>query len=220
MNGEGTFGLYTLAVSWQPAFCETEPDKPECRTLKSGRYDADHFALHGLWPQENYCGVSPQLIDADTYDPHSTLPEINLPETTRSALDRAMPGTQSLLERHEWLMHGTCSGVSAETYYGRAIALLDELNASPVRDLFAENIGKRLSAAQIRKAFDAAFGTGAGLRVRIDCADDWPRTLIVELRIRLYGDAMDPRSLRSLINRATAGSGGCANGEIDRVGTR
>ncbi|HWA20331.1 MAG TPA: ribonuclease T2 [Devosia sp.] len=219
-SDNGTFGLYTLAVSWQPAFCETEPNKPECRSLTGNRYDADHFALHGLWPQDNYCGVSQDQIDADTYDPRSTLSDVDLTDATRTALDRAMPGTQSLLERHEWLMHGTCSGVSAETYYARAIALLDELNASPVRDLFAGSAGQRVSAEEIREAFDMAFGNGAGYRVRIDCADDGPRTIIVELRIRLYGDAMGPMSFRSLINRATAGSGGCAFGEIDRVGAQ
>jgi ribonuclease T2 len=217
---DGTFGLYTFAVSWQPAFCETEPGKPECRSLTADRYDADHFALHGLWPQDDYCGVSPQLVDADTYDPRRTLPDVDLSDATRKSLDRAMPGTQSLLERHEWLMHGTCSGVSAETYFTRAIALLDELNASPVRDFFAGSVGQRISAEEIREAFDMAFGNGAGFRVRIDCADDGPRTLIAELRIRLYGDVMGPTSFRSVINRATPGSGGCSYGEIDRPGSQ
>jgi ribonuclease T2 len=218
--GEGTFGLYTLAVSWQPAFCETEPGKPECRSLTAGRYDANHFALHGLWPPDKYCGVDQSLVDADTYDPRSTLPEVPLSAAIRTALDRAMPGTQSLLERHEWLLHGTCSGVTANTYYARAIALLDELNASPVQDLFAGNTGKRLSAEAVSAAFDAAFGKGAGRRVRIDCADDGNRTLIVELRIRLYGDVMGPAKFRTLINRANPGNGGCPSGEIDVPGNQ
>jgi ribonuclease T2 len=50
-----------LAMSWQPAFCESRPDKVECRTQTDGRFDADHLTLHGLWPQPQgleYCGVA------------------------------------------------------------------------------------------------------------------------------------------------------------------
>ncbi len=52
---------YTLAVSWQPAFCEARTRTPECRSQTPGRFDASHFSLHGLWPEpyENvFCGVS------------------------------------------------------------------------------------------------------------------------------------------------------------------
>ena len=42
-------GDMVLAVSWQPGFCETRPRLPECRSQKKSRYDATHFALHGLW---------------------------------------------------------------------------------------------------------------------------------------------------------------------------
>ena len=41
---------YLLAISWQPAFCQTHQKKAECRTQDKERYDADHFSLHGLWP--------------------------------------------------------------------------------------------------------------------------------------------------------------------------
>jgi ribonuclease T2 len=214
----GAFGLYVLAVTWQPAFCETEPQKPECRSLTPSRDDASRFALHGLWPSGSYCGVSQRLIDIDTNESSRNLPEIDLSPETRAALDIAMPGTQSYLERHEWLLHGTCSDVPPEQYFSRAIALLDELNASPVRDLFAGSVGQRLTALEIRDAFEMAFGTGAGHRLRIDCVDDGPRSLIAELRIRLYGDVMQQHPLRELIEEATPGGGGCYFGIVDRVG--
>src|SRR3546814_5265076 len=56
--------FFVLAVSWQPAFCETRPAKPECVTQDEDRFDASHFALHGLWPQPRgnvSCGVEPGL---------------------------------------------------------------------------------------------------------------------------------------------------------------
>ncbi|MEQ1900343.1 MAG: ribonuclease [Devosia sp.] len=215
---EGRIGLYTLALSWQPAFCETEPNKPECRSLKTGRFDADHFALHGLWPEDSYCGVAPSLIDDDQYGSRRDLPDIEIAPATRDALDKAMPGTQSLLERHEWLNHGTCSGVSAQTYFSRAIALLDAVNASALRDLFADNAGRRLTRQQIVTAFESSFGRDLGSRMRVDCLEDGGRTLIGELRIRLYGDVMSPVAIGQLLRAATPGASGCGAGLIDRVG--
>ena len=42
---------HVFAVAWQPGFCETQPDRRECRNQQQDRFDASHFALHGLWPQ-------------------------------------------------------------------------------------------------------------------------------------------------------------------------
>jgi ribonuclease T2 len=52
---------YVLALSWQPAFCETRPGKTECKAQTAVGFDATHFTLHGLWPQPNgnfYCQVA------------------------------------------------------------------------------------------------------------------------------------------------------------------
>ena len=51
---------YVLALSWQPAFCETNQRKPECRWQTGNRYDAKYLSLHGLWPQPSgteYCNL-------------------------------------------------------------------------------------------------------------------------------------------------------------------
>ncbi len=55
-----------LAISWQPAFCEGQPNRPECRTQAGGRADASRFSLHGVWPQprdRQYCGASAGFSD-------------------------------------------------------------------------------------------------------------------------------------------------------------
>ncbi|MFM8445148.1 MAG: hypothetical protein ACKN9W_17645, partial [Methylococcus sp.] len=51
-----------LALSWQPAFCERQAAKPECRDQTAGRFDADHLSLHGLWPQPQ--GLEDCQVDA------------------------------------------------------------------------------------------------------------------------------------------------------------
>lgn len=210
--------FFILAVSWQPAFCETASDKSECRSQSAGRFDASHFTLHGLWPQGEYCGVSAALEDADRDGRWSALPAVDISADLRRELETAMPGTASQLERHEWIKHGTCFDGDAETYYAAALTLLADLNASPVRDLFADNIGKRLTQAQIRSAFDDGFGGSAGERVRVACEDDGNRTLVTELTLGLWGSIGRDPDLKTLLNAARPTSGGCRSGLVDAVG--
>ena len=210
---------YVLAISWHAAFCETKPSLHECREQDDGDYTADHFALHGLWPQDDeYCGVSQQLIALDRANRWHELPQVELSDPTWRELVRFMPGTREQLERHEWLFHGTCAGVSAETYFKRAIAFTEEVNRSGVRDLFADNIGRRIRSEQIRAAIDDAFGAGAGRKVRIDCEEDGSRDLVYELRINLDGNVMGRDNLADLIHAGRNISIGCPGGVVDRVG--
>jgi ribonuclease T2 len=209
---------YVLAISWQPAFCETAPSRTECRTQTRDRFDAANFVLHGLWPQRmDYCRLpdTPALRDDD---PWRTLPAPTLAENTRKTLEQAMPGSQSYLDRHQWVKHGSCYGTDADTYFQHALFMLEAINASAVRDLFAENIGRRLTQKQIRAAFDTAFGRGAGQRVRISCEQDGNRYLITELTIGLTGAIRSPRDLPRLLQAARPTGGGCDAGIVDPVG--
>ncbi|MGV3490883.1 MAG: ribonuclease T2 family protein [Devosia sp.] len=210
--------FFILSVSWQPAFCETAPGKPECRTQTADRFDASHFTLHGLWPQGEYCGVSSRLEQLDRDGRWSDLPAVELSSALRRRLETAMPGTASQLDRHEWIKHGTCFDGDAETYYAAALALLADLNDSPVRDLFAGHVGQRLTQAQIRAAFDTGFGPAAGERVRIACEDDDSRTLVTELTLGLWGTIDADPDLKTLLNAARPTSGGCRAGLVDAVG--
>jgi len=211
---------FTLAVSWQPAFCEGHGGLPECRSQSPLRFDADHFSLHGLWPQPKekaYCGVPTWQAEASRQGDWQRLPQPSLSEATRRNLDRAMPGTMSALDRHEWLKHGTCSSFDAETYYQVSLRLLDELNGSSVRDLLVSRRGMSLSAEEIRRAFDEAFGEGAGLRVRLACVEDGERRLIVELTLGLGGDPSQ-QGLGPLLLASSPTDQGCPGGTIDRPG--
>jgi ribonuclease T2 len=207
-----------LAASWQPAFCEGARDRPECTSQGRNRFDADHFSLHGLWPRDQYCGVSAAQRERDEASRWSALPAVELDPATRRLLDEVMPGTRSLLERHEWIKHGTCFSDDPGPYFATSILLLAALNASPVRELFAANIGNSLSRDEIRGAFDAAFGPGAGNRVRIACEDDGRRRIITELTIGLYGSPGQTPNLGKLMLAANPTDGGCEGGIVDAVG--
>lgn len=224
-NGPGTAavlaGSFTLAVSWEPAFCATEPRRPECRSQTLDRFDAHHLSLHGLWPepQDNvYCRVAGTFRNADTGGDWRLLPEPELTPATRDRLATVMPGAQSLLDRHEWIKHGTCARTDAETYYRAAIALLDALDRAGIGSLFAAHVGDRLTAADLRAAFDKAFGPDAGRRVTLECDRVGGRTLAAELRIAVKGEIGPALDLKKLIAAAPTVDRGCPAGEIDAVG--
>ena len=215
---------HLLAASWQPGFCETKPAKAECVTQTDDRFDASHFSLHGLWPQPYsniFCQVSPDMAAADKAGRWQDLPEVALPAELRAELGKVMPGTASFLERHEWIKHGTCYGDTMEEYFSDSLVLMRDLNASPVRDLFAAGIGATLTSGQIRDAFDAAFGPGAGSRVRVACVTDPSsgRRLIGELTIGLSGEIDGETSLPDLIFAAApTADPGCPEGIVDAAG--
>jgi ribonuclease T2 len=212
---------YVLALSWEPAFCEGVPRAIECRRQKPTSYEATHFSLHGLWPQPRsaaYCNVSATDRAADKAHDWEALPAVDLSPATWADLKQIMPGTQSRLERHEWIEHGTCSGASEETYFSRAALFAGTINNTAIADLFARNIGRRLEGAAIRQAFDTAFGKGAGDRVRIACDQDGNRRLIGEITIGLRGDVLGTGGIGELIAAAPRTDPGCSGGIVDPAG--
>lgn len=212
---------YVFALSWQPAFCEAKSQKTECRAMNGSSFAATNFTLHGLWPQPNdnfYCQVS-AADRANDKGNWRKLPAVKLDGATRAELDKVMPGTASQLDRHEWIKHGTCYGKDQQAYFADALALMRQVNASPVRELFENNIGGELTAGQIRAAFDSAFGKGTGDRVRVSCSDDRGRRMIGELTLGLAGPIEPNSSLKDLmLASAPTDNAGCPRGEVDRVG--
>jgi ribonuclease T2 len=193
----GARATHVLALGWQPAFCATHRDKSECRALKSTSSAATRLSLHGLWPQPRgtqYCGVAPNVKQADQKHDWDALPEPVLSADTQKRLAAVMPGVQSKLQRHEWIVHGTCFGGTADAYFARSAGLAEAIDASPVSKLFADNAGKALTATAIRAAFDDAFGVGAGAR-----------------------DVTGTGSLGDLMRAAQTVPAGCPSGLVERA---
>jgi len=212
---------FIFSLSWQPAFCETKPDKIECKAETADGFDASHFTLHGLWPEPNgnfYCGVSGADKANDSPAHWQDLPPVELDAATRQELDQVMPGTASRLERHEWIKHGTCSGLSQQAYFSEALDLVRAVNGSAARDLFAQNVGNELTSDQIRNAFDSAFGDGAGKRIRVACVRDPSsgRRLISEVTVGLAGPLGPDSSLAGLLMASAPTGAGCPKGFVDR----
>lgn len=212
---------FVFAVSWQSGFCRTQPAREECRDLSGKRFDATHFALHGLWPvRKSYCGVAADIKARDRKGGWLELPKLALTDETADRLSVAMPGTRSGLDRHQWLRSGTCHGGTAQQYFSLQLRMLDELNASAARTLFADRLGKAVTEPEIKQAFDATFGKGAGERVRMRCRKVGDRNLVTGLTIGLGGD-IDARSgLSGLILAAAPTDFKCREGIVDAASIR
>lgn len=210
---------YVLAVSWQPGFCETRPQRAECLNQSAEQRDATHFSLHGLWPlRKSYCGVAADMKARDRKDNWLDLPKLAMADDTADRLFIAMPGTKSGLDRHQWLRSGTCFGGTAQDYFSLQLRLLDELNASAVQALFAGRIGHEVSEAEIKEAFDRSFGAKAGDRVRMRCQKVGDRDLVTGLTIGLAGELEGKAGLSGLIQAAADTDFKCAKGIVDAAG--
>jgi ribonuclease T2 len=216
---------HVLALSWQPAFCETKPNKTECRNLNAGELPVTEtqLSIHGLWPQPNgnfYCGVPDALVRLDEAGQWSALPEVETDAETREVLEVVMPGSASFLERHEWIKHGTChrGAGGADEYFDDTLRLTAELNESAVGRFVAAHVGAEVKTADIAALFDEEFGAGAGERVQFQCVGDGGRTLIQEMKISLNGVIGPETTLSALMLAAAPVSRGCTRGVIDPAG--
>lgn len=220
---ESTDNLLTL--SWQPAFCETRPGKKECRDLNDGLlpHTTGQLSIHGLWPQpkgNDYCGVPNSVKNLDNPNNWHRLPAPDIDTDTADALSAAMPGFASFLHHHEWIKHGTCffGERGADEYYDDTLHLTGLINDSAVGELFFNSIGEEITGADIRAAFDAAFGDGTGDRVAIKCVQDGNRNLINEIWISLKGTISPDADLGELMQAADTTGMGCSRGIIDPAG--
>lgn len=189
---------YTLALSWQPAFCESDAGgaKPECRGQNATSWDALHFTLHGLWPnsdggQDTYCLAGPARSQAIRRDETAhgnwrDLDPVDLPRATRQALDRVMPGTASGLERHEWVKHGTCSDFTPARYFAAAIGRAEDVAGTAFNAYVADHAGDIVDRRDLLTAFERDFGKGAQRALQLICARREGDAYLAEIRLALF----------------------------------
>jgi ribonuclease T2 len=211
-SGEDAALHSLLVLTWHNAFCETHPNRKECRPLYNQA--ASHLVLHGLWPQPPsrvYCHVPPPVIAADKEKRWGALPAFKFPPDLQQRLIRYMPGVLSKLERHEWVKHGSCYDRDPLRYFDDALSLTEQVDRSMVGEYLRANEGKKVSLLNLRKLFERSFGKGAGTRLAMECR----RGLLTELRISLKGKGKD---LRKLLKGAPALKSRCREGIVDAPG--
>lgn len=158
------FGLYVLALSWEPNFCCSHSDKEECQGL-DGSFGATHLTIHGLWP--NYTDAQAQKAGANWPQycaPYSscntTTPDPGCdpdPSTIPADMKIYGPGYVSdddFLADHEWPKHGSCTGLDSGTYFSSAISSLKGLpgdQGTPA--LLTKSVGGTVAATDLQAAF-------------------------------------------------------------------
>jgi len=165
---------YVLALSWQPAFCETHRDKPECRVDDEKSYQARNFTLHGLWPNKVSCGTNYGNCGETQNTPGEfcDYPALPLFTETRQNLEQVMPSAAagSCLQRHEWYKHGTCQTTwSMDGYFDVAIDLTRQFNQSGVAYFIDRNIGNTVTEEALINKVDCALGAGAHRHLELKC---------------------------------------------------
>ena len=199
-----------LSISWQPGYCAARPKSRGCTDFSAASAAARQFSLHSRFQvRKSYCGIEAGLKQKARKGKWTDLPDVVLASATKTRLLAAMPAGRIGLDRQQWLRSGSCVASSPETYYSRSLDLLDQLNASPLRALFTKKAGGTVTLAEVRTAFDAAFGSGAGERVRLTCRKTGDKTIVIGLTIGL---AAGDGTLATLIRNAPATTSRCTEG--------
>lgn len=196
VGADGDFDYYVLALSWQPAFCETRSQKPECRSQDNGRFDATNFVLHGLWPNQKndpshsfaYCEQSSAIINTDKDGDWCDLPNLPLSATVENDLKIYMPGAESCLDHHEWYKHGTCAGMSADAYFALSNGLVASFAQTDFNQYVASQIGSEVSRSDLLNRFEDEFGSGHDDYLSLRCNEVDGISMLSEIRLALNKD--------------------------------
>ncbi len=119
----GDFDFFLLSLSVAPSFCALSPAnqaKDECRSLTEAAFQQTPLTVHGLWPNRANVSVNRQPMDCDG-------PPFAVSGPVQAQLRRYMPAGPGL-QRYEWRKHGTCSGMSSETYFATVARLAQHAN--------------------------------------------------------------------------------------------
>lgn len=161
-----SFGLYILAMTWEPNFCCTHGTKEQC-TQMGDSFASNHLSLHGLWPNftddeakaagtpyPTFCGdyASCAKSNVAACDPDSS--------TIPAEMSKYGPGyvtDDDFLADHEWPKHGSCTGLDSGTYFQAAITQLLSLpgdQGTPAA--LSQNIGGSVKLADLAASFGQA----------------------------------------------------------------
>ena len=195
---------YKLAVSWQPAFCESHKGKPECKVTDNSAYQANNFTLHGLWPNKRECGINYGLCGQYKQQVRSfcDYQPVPMKAETLKSLGEVMPSVAggSCLDRHEWYKHGTCqTDWNADGYFDTAVRLVKEFNQQGIAAFMKQNIGKTVDTKTFFDALDQAFGKNASRRISLGCDRDGN---LVDVFINLPKQIPANAALKDLIQQA------------------
>ncbi|WP_439287379.1 ribonuclease T2 family protein [Lonepinella sp. BR2357] len=113
-NKQAKTDYYMLALSWSPAFCDSQQEKygnnlPQSAQLQCGTQQQYGWVIHGLWPQN---------ANARSTSDHPRFCQGDLPAVDYTIIQNYLSDSPSPnLLQGEWEKHGACAFDSAEQYF-------------------------------------------------------------------------------------------------------
>jgi ribonuclease T2 len=166
----GQFDFYVLSLSWSPSFCAEAAERHggQASGMQCGARPYS-FVVHGLWPQyekgfPEYCQQpSPRLYRG----------------IVSSMLD-LMPAPHLIY--NEWDKHGTCSGLSPQTYFDTIRKARAAITIPP--DYVSLQQPLTVAPGAVQDAFIKANSGMTANSIAVDC----DRKRLTEIRICLSKD--------------------------------
>lgn len=201
----GLADSYVLAMSWQPAFCESygyKAGKKECLTLTSDSFSSRHMVLHGLWPNQSDCGPNYGFCGVPSQSAHCDYSPLELNDEVAANLSEIMPSyaSGSCLERHEWNKHGSCQYLDVNDYFALSIRLGQEADKTEFGAYIRDHRGEKVARSQLREMINRSFGKAYASSVYLGCKQG----MLVDLFFQLPALIPQDESLKSLISKAPA----------------
>ncbi len=163
----GDFDFYVLSLSWSPGFCATGGDEKAPDQCAQGANLG--FVVHGLWPQNTH-GYPSNCGPAGRYPS-----QIAIDQTKGVYPDEG-------LARHEWSVHGTCSGKSPTDYFADVRWARQSITIPP--QFTAPHDEQQWDPRDIQRAFIAANPRLHPGMMSIECT----RGTLEEVRLCLSKD--------------------------------
>ena len=186
------YDYYLLALSLAPAFCEDAVGNRriprQCRTLELADFKQSPLTLHGLWPN-NRSGRHPFNCGTERRNGGMcSLSEVSLPPALTVRLDAAMPGRADCLDRHEWVKHGSCSGLSVADYFEQSVQLTERANRA-LGVALADHAGREVALDALRATLrqrDPALLESVSFDCRTPRSDSPARRKPMLREVRMY----------------------------------
>jgi ribonuclease T2 len=167
------FDYYVMTLSWSPGFCDLGGDEKSPQQCASG--SGDGFVVHGLWPN-NLASQNPEDCD----------PDVEVASADLAGADGVYPTRGLAL--HEYLTHGTCTGLSATDYFATVRWVRSQLNLPAM--LQAPREQQRVSPDELEQDFIAVNANLTPASLAVTCAHGE----LVDVRVCLT------RDLKAFIN--------------------
>jgi len=179
----GGFDYYVLALSWAPAFCAHETANRGSRECTSNRDMG--FVVHGLWPEHDTGGPLENCVPVGPL--------------AREIVQQMLPVMPDAgLIRHEWRIHGSCSGLSAEEYFATVRRASEKIRVP--ESYRALQRALETSPWEIERRFAGVNRLRGASSIRVQCREGELR----EVRICLTKD-LQPRPCSRSMRDCRAG---------------